>query len=645
MKDSFPMLETFRNAAKGWVAKVFLGLLVLSFAVWGIGDVFSGAAVVFARMSGFGPQDIAKVGETVVSSEQFRRDLNTEIQRISQQTGSTLSLEDARALGLDKQVLDRIINTAVIDSKVSALGLHIGDKSIVDEIAATPDFQNSQGQFDAARFRQALQSNGMDEVTFMSSEKQNRSRRVFSELADQGTSLPRTLTEALSRYRNETRDARYFSFTVNDKDVNPPTDDELKKQYEANPAAYTAPEFRSIAVMKVEPSDIATTLGVTEDEIAAGYERLKGEFFTPETRTILQMSFPSVDKAKVAKARIDKGEDFMKVAMETGAKESDITFTGRTKADFLDTKIADAAFALAEGAVSEPVQGDLTTALLKVASIKPEHQKTLEEVRPELTKRLQLDKAHEEMQSIYDAVEDARANQSKFEDIASKAGIPFVLVPAVSAAGTARDGSDVVLPAKAEVLKTAFDSDVGVENDALTPFDGYLWMEVREVIPSALRPLAEVKSEVTKDFIATKLRTLATDKAKALIAKAGSTTKLDTLAQEMGATIKTATAVKRNDVSEEFDGLAALALFAAPANSLTWSLEGDGKTAKIIEVSKVVTPPFSAMSAETKALSDSTRQGLDGDVLATFVQAGRMSSEVSINDDLWQSIRGNTAQQ
>ncbi len=76
-----------------------------------------------------------------------------------------------------------------------------------------------------------------------------------------------------------------------------------------------------------------------------------------------------------------------------------------------------------------------------------------------------------------------------------KAGIPFTLAPAVSAAGKDKDGKDVDLPAKAELLKAAFASDVGIENDALTLQDGYVWYEVREVTPSALRPLADVKDQ------------------------------------------------------------------------------------------------------------------------------------------------------
>ena len=639
------MLEAFRNAAKGWVAKVFMGLLVLSFAIWGINDVGTNLATSIARWTGFGPQDLAKVGDVVVSSEDFRRDLNNDLQRLAQQTGSNLSIEDARRLGIDKQVLDRIINTAAVDAKADDLSLFISDKSIVDDVAANSTFHDANGKFDPARFRNLLQQSGLTEQGFMASEKQNRRRRVITDLGSTGTALPRTLTEAMMRYRNETRDARYFSFTVSEADVAAPTEDQLKKQYESVPQAYTAPEYRSIAVMKVEPADVAAKLEVSDEEITAGYEKDKLDYFTPEKRTILQMSFPDIAKAQAAKARIDAGEDFLKVAVDLGAKESDITFADRSKSDFLDQKIAEAAFALAEGAVSAPVQGDLTTALLKAVKVSPEIQKTLAEVRDDLVKRLQLERAKDEIQAVFDAVEDARAQQTKFEDIAAKAGVPFTLVPAISAAGITRDGTDVTLAAKAEVLKAAFESDVGVENDALTLQDGYVWYEVREVVPSALRPLDEVREQVARDYVAAQLRTLASEKAKAMVTKAGTATKIDTLATEAGTEIKTISAVKRNDVSEEFDGLAAMALFAAPANSLTWSLEGDGKTARIIEVSKVNTPVFQAAGNDTKAVMDEMKLSLGDDSLDSFLKVLRSSADVSINDALWQNIRGNTVQQ
>ena len=548
------MLEALRNGARSWVAKVLLGLLVASFAVWGIKDVGNGIGDNIARWTGFGPQDLVKIGDVVVSSEEFRRDLNNDLQRIAAQTGNALTVDDARRLGLDQQVLDRIIDGAVLDARAEQMKLFVSDEAIVADVAANPTFQDGKGNFDQKRFRSLLQQNGLDEARFLANERKNRLRRALTDLGATGIVLPRTLTEAMSRYKDETRDARYFSLSINESEVPAATDADLKKQYEATPAAYTAPEYRTVAAIKVEPVDVASKIQVSEEEVAAAYEQRKVDYFTPEKRTILQLGFPDVAKADAAKKRIDAGEDFLKIATEMGAKESDITFADRTRADFLDQKIADAAFTLTEGQVSTPVSGDLTTALIKIVKVTPELQKPLAEVRADVESRLKLDKAKDEIQSIYDAVEDARASQTKFEDIAAKAGIPFTLAPAVSAIGRDKAGNDVALPAKAELVKAAFASDVGIENDALTLQDGYVWYEVREVIPSALKPLAEVKDQVSKDYVAGKLRELAAEKAKAIVAKANNTTKLDTLATEAGAEIKTVSNVKRTEPQETFDG-------------------------------------------------------------------------------------------
>ena len=145
--------------------------------------------------------------------------------------------------------------------------------------------------------------------------------------------------------------------TTQDSEVAAPTDDEIKKEYEANPAAYTAPEYRAVAIMKAEPADIAAKVTLTDEDLAEGYEKYKAEYFTPEKRTILQISFPTLEEAQAAKQKLAAGTDFMALAKERGFSEQDVTFADKTKADFLDPAIADAAFALAEGAGERAGQG------------------------------------------------------------------------------------------------------------------------------------------------------------------------------------------------------------------------------------------------------------------------------------------------
>jgi peptidyl-prolyl cis-trans isomerase D len=632
------MMESLRNGAKTWVAKVLLGLVVAVFALLGVSSMDMNAT-----LQGLFKQDLATVSGRVIGSEMYQRELNRTLQQASQQSQENVTLDQARELGIDKQVLDRMIAQASLEAQADSLGISVGDQAVASVVHNQAIFKGSNGQFDVNRFRALLQQNGLNEQGYLAIEKSNQLRGAITGLANENITLPRTMTEALIRYRDETRDARYVSFTVSEKDVPKPTEDEIKKQYELTPAAYTAPEYRSIAVLKVEPADMATKIQVDNQEIADAFKSYKEEYFEPERRDLLQLSFPDVAAAEKAKARIDSGEDIVKVASERGQKEKDITFSGRLKSDFLDDKIAEAAFALPEGTVSAAVKGSLNTVLLKAVKVSPARQPDLAELTPRLKERLQLQKAKDEIQSVYDAVEDARAQQTKFEDIAAKAGIPLLVVPAVSSAGLDKAGQPVSLPDQDELLKSVFAGDVGLDSDALQYNDGYLWYDVREVIPSAVKPLDAVRAQVITDWSATKLRTLASDKAKSIVEKAGNTTKLETIATEVGGTIKSATGLRRNNTSEEFDGQATLALFAAPEKSLTWSLEGDGRSARIIEVSKVTVP--TSMAANSSEVTDVAKQGLSGDLLDSYLNAARNGAKVVLNEELWRKISGRSTTQ
>ncbi len=628
------MMEALRQGAKGWVAKVLLGLLIASFAVWGITDVFRG----------FQNADLVTVGEQKISSETFRRDLNLSIQQFKNQTGTTLTLEDARKLGLDRQVLDRMIAQASLDAQGSRLGIAVSDQAVATSIQKQKIFQDTKGAFDVARFRNLLQQNGMTEEGYVQSEKETLLRTSLSSVADGNITLPRTMLSALTRYRDETRDGRYVSFTVSEADVPQPTEADLQKQYEATPAAYTAPEYRSVVVMKVEPSDMASKIQITEQEISDAYNTFKVEYYEPERRDILQLSFPDVAAAEKARSRIEAGEDIVKVAAELGQKEKDITFSGKLIGDFLDEKIGAAAFALKEGTLSAPVVGSLNTALLKAAKVVPAKQPTLDELKAVLKERLQLEKAREEIQSVYEAIEEERSQQTKFEDIATKTGVALIVVPAISSAGVDKSGQPVSLPNKDEVLKSIFANDVGVEVDALTVGEGYVWLEVREIKPSSVKPIADVKDAVKADWTAAKLRTLAGDKAKAIVDKAGASSRLESIAGELGAAIKTVSAIKRNNTSEEFDGVATLALFSVGEKALTWALEGDGKSARIIEVTKVNIPQGMA-SVSAKEVGDVAKRGLGSDLLDSYLKSARAGTTVTVNEELWRQISGTTTTQ
>jgi peptidyl-prolyl cis-trans isomerase D len=625
------MMDSLRNAAKSWVAKVLLGLLAGSFVIWGVADVFRG----------FGASALATVGGIEISGQDYNRALNTYLQNLGRQTGQPMTVDDARKLGLDRAVLDQLIEQGAVDNAAEGMGLAVSTARIVAETQANPAFRR-EGKFDHGLFVNILESNGLTEAGYLYVERQNRLRAALTQTTGGDAAGPPPLASLLNRFANEKRDARYLTVPVAETEVAAASEDEIKAHYETNPSRYTAPEYRTLAIFSADPEAIAGQFAVTAEEVAAAYESYKAEYAVPERRTVLQISFPTLEEAQKAQERIAAGADFVAIASERGLKEADITFADKSRGEFLDAQIAEAAFALAEGAVSAPVKGGIATVLLKVTKVTAGHQPSLDELKDRLTARLQLDRAREDIQSVYDSVEDARAAQTKFEDIAARANLPFRLVGPVDATGKGADGKEIDFANRDDILRAAFLSDVGVENDALAIGESYVWYEVREVQPAAVKPLDQVKAEVIADIAATKIRDKAIEKAKAFATRIKAGASFDAIAQELGATVQTATGLGRNEASAAFDRVALLSVFSVPQGGVTQALEADGRAARLIQVTAINLAALDPASEAGKNLVAEAGRSLASDLLRLHIDDLKARAGVTVNETLWQQISGSS---
>src|SRR5579864_1294679 len=114
---------------------VVMGFLIISFGIWGIADIFRG----------FGQSTLAKVGSTEISAEQFRQIYTDKLQQLGRQFGRPLSMEQARAFGLDRQVLQQTIAEAALDEQARRMGLGQSDAEVMRMIYSDPNFKGING--------------------------------------------------------------------------------------------------------------------------------------------------------------------------------------------------------------------------------------------------------------------------------------------------------------------------------------------------------------------------------------------------------------------------------------------------------------------------------------------------------------------
>src|SRR6185312_4054560 len=122
---------------------------------------------------------------------------------------------------------------------------------------ADPQLQGPNGQFDRDRFQQFLYQSNLTEAGFIAQYREDFSRALLTEALSSGVRAPDAAVDRLYRYRNERRGGEDVLVTAASfKDVGKPTDAEIKSVYDENHARFTAPEFRTVTVVRVSPADL-----------------------------------------------------------------------------------------------------------------------------------------------------------------------------------------------------------------------------------------------------------------------------------------------------------------------------------------------------------------------------------------------------
>ena len=231
------MLDGMRKAAQGTIGKlvmtIVMGLIIVSFVIWGVGDM----------LRGFTSNKVATIGSTTITAQQFSNELQSELYRLQQQIRQPLTPQQARALGLDAQVLDRLIDEAAFDERARGMGLAISDATIAAMVRDDPRLKGSDGKFDRNRFDAQLRDAGLSERGFFAEQRGFYLRQQIQYALVDGLAAPKALTDALDAAKNETREIAYFVLPpAAAGDIPPPSDETLKTFFNDNKAAWRAPD-------------------------------------------------------------------------------------------------------------------------------------------------------------------------------------------------------------------------------------------------------------------------------------------------------------------------------------------------------------------------------------------------------------------
>lgn len=609
------MLQGINKIGRSWLGKaivaVLFGFLIVSFAIWGIGDIFRGSV----------RTTVATVGKTDISAEAFRTAYQNELQRLMRQTRQSITPERARALGLDTQILGRLVTEAALDQRAQELGLSVSDQLIARTIAQDPNFRGPNGQFDRAAFDEILRSNSLSEAAFVREQRGVVTRLQLADAIAGALPVPLAMREAIHRYGAERRSAAYVLLSpAAAGDIPAPTEEQLKTFFEEHKAAFRAPEYRAVNALVVSPETLAKPEQVTDAHARQRYEQVKASRYgTPERRAIQQIVFPSVEETEAAFRRAKDGMGFEAIAAERNVDPKSLELGTFAKSELIDPAVANAAFSLAEGAVSGPVQGRFGPVLVRVTKIEPESVKPFEQVEADVRREIALERGRNAINEIHDSIEDLRAGAKLLADIAKEKGLALVSVPAVDRTGRDKTGNPVqTLPERDALLAAAFNTDVGVDNEPLrTRAGGYVWYDVTGIEPARDKAFEEVRDAVVAQWRNEEVSRRLTEKARALVERIDKGETVEAIAAELGLPSQTAADLARN-ATQNLSADVVARIFSTPVGKAASAPSGEDARV-VLKVMAAAVPPLVTSSREASTIEERLRVALSEDLLAQYI--------------------------
>lgn len=613
------MLEAIRKRSAGIVVKGLLGLLILSFAAWGVADVFT---------PGGTNRTLASVGGIDIQPDQVQREYTSEIQRLSNVFGTQIDDDQARLMGIGRSVVRRIAERTLYDLGAKDLGLIATDDLVRRSIREMPAFKNAGGQFEAARFQQVIQNNRLTEAGFVELTRGDITRTQY--LSMLRTALaPKELSEMLYAFRNEKRIAETVTIKYDTITLIPEPDEAaLEKFHKENAKLYTAPEYRQLSFISLKASDLAKEMAVSDDAIQRAYDERLGDFSDPEKRNLLQIRFSDEKAATEAYDRLKTGDDFFKVAKELADMDPDQTELGNMKQTELMPGLSEPAFSLEVEGFTPPLKSVLGWHILKLKEIKPPRQLPLSEVKEDLKKGLAAELAIESLYSLANKLEDELGGGATLEEAARAMDLTVRKQGEIDALGFTPTGAKAEELPGGNFLEVAFSTDIGTES-VLTEAgdDGYFIVRVDAATEPQLKPLADVRNDVIAAWKADKTREFARQQAESLVDELTSGGDLTALATAKGLNVTTTQPLGRNGVGSNLTRELVTDLFEIKVGETAF---GPGQEGYIVVKLKSI-EPANAATANIKAIGNELSDAMLGDLMSQLANGLSQSYPVSIN--------------
>ena len=441
------MLKSLRDGAKSPVMRVFLVVLAIGFALWGIDDVF--------RAVGSSDKAVV-VGDVEVPAVDAAREFERFRRRFMPGSGAS----EAVASGLLGNVLSGLLRESLFVAEAGRMGLAVTRTMEKDALASEAAFADDSGRFSPILFNDALAQSGLGEAEYLAALRRDLMRRQLMDAINGGMSYHPAAAEALARWRLERRSVRHATIPVDPGALDDPDESAVGAWYAGNSTTFDSPDLRFATVVLADPEVFLDDVVVDEAALAEAYDERADLYQRPERRVVRQMILGTAEEAGRAVGRLRGGEDFAALAGELRGLSADDVDLGEVTEGELTEELAGAVFGLAAPGIAEPVESPLGHHVVEVARIVPAATVPFDEARDSLVDILSLELATDLVYERVNSIDEALAAGSTLEEAAREAGAVLATLDGMDRNGRDRDGAPVAGALAALATDTAFRESV-----------------------------------------------------------------------------------------------------------------------------------------------------------------------------------------
>lgn len=603
------MLQKIRTKTAGIVFKILFGLLIASFALFGVADMFrtDDNATVVAKIDGF-----------KVTKGQLNQDLSNQAQMFSNMFGQNFSVEKLKAMGFEQSLLQSKLDEASLERFADEFKLGVGESQIRDAILKRREFLDQSGRFSPDLYK-ARVGRGGSEAGLIKRVRHDIVKDItLNSLVPPPVSA--TLINSTNAFKNEKRVAKYVKITHAAQAVAAPSEAQIKAYYDENHHKFMAPEYRSFQVMKLSPTETAAKMTLTDDVLKAEYEKRIADYTRPEKRDAIEFVVNDAELGKKVKAAVQQGKAADKIVEEFGADKVSKREWGLVKADDIPDEIHDSVLALELNAVSDPLQSKEGYHVVHIKKVEHGGIDSFETVKESLAKKMKIERATDEVIEKTNVIDDEINEGKTLAEIAEAHGLTVQKIGLVDIKGMAKNGDQTTAVfTDNEVLQTVFANP----KDEVSPIQenrkgDYFSISIGEVIPTAVKPLEVVKAEATKLWTEVEQKKASKKAATTMLAEVKKGAKLAELGAALNVTTTPAFKRSGDGLKNAFPIGLVKSLFKGDKGAADMGLQGD---AYIVAQVDNITPAPALEATDREALVKSLETEQKSDLSDSFMVA------------------------